>query len=517
LVVPQKTENADERGFEMNGICASLREWTVAPRVEGRHWSSRTTSDWTPAILGLLVSVVLLVGLRGWVAVWSATIVASGAIVAAILNRAIRSKFSELRADQERLKAALDESTRRAHESVQLNELVDLLQSCQTAEEAYNVVAAALPRILSSPSGALYLTGSSQATLEIVKTWGSYAIGADSFDVDECWALRRGQIHRVTHADSPARCKHSTELPAAGSLCVPLVAQGRTVGGLCVEYPESARHQPDGARLAQLDAIDRLAHITGQRLSSALANLALREELRHQSVRDPLTGLFNRRYLEETLQRELRRSERNGDVVALLMLDIDHFKRLNDSFGHQAGDALLKKFGEFLCRRTRGQDVACRYGGEEFVVILSGASLETAKERAELLREEARNVSVQFDGRVLRGVTVSVGVSASPAHGSTAEDLLRAADAALYRAKTRGRNLVVVGHAAPPEFWPGRAQKPMLRSVTPANQPGSPAAAVQLAPRTARVTRLKDPRKPDQNIEQPPYEHGDVVPGASVA
>jgi diguanylate cyclase (GGDEF)-like protein len=468
-------------------------------------------------ILGLLVSIVLLVGLRGWSAVSSAAAVGSGAIGVAILSRAIRRKFSELRSAQEQLRAALEESTRRAHESVQLNELVDLLQSCQTAEEAYNVVAAALPRILLSPSGALYLAGSSPTTLEIVKTWGSYVSGADFFDVHECWALRRGQIHRVTHAESPARCQHSTGMPASGSLCVPLVAQGRTVGVLCVEYPESVRHQPDGARLAQLDAIDKLAHITSQRLSSALANLALREQLRHQSVRDPLTGLFNRRYLEETLQRELRRAERNGDAVALLMLDIDHFKRLNDSCGHQAGDALLKKFGEFLCRRTRGQDVACRYGGEEFVVILSGASLETAKERAELLREEARKVAVQFEGRLLRSVTVSVGVSASPAHGSTAEDLLRAADAALYRAKTRGRNLVVVGHAATSDFWAGRVQKPVLRSVTTPNQPASSALSPQLPPRTARVTRLKDPRKPDQDVPQEPFDQAVSVPGASVA
>jgi diguanylate cyclase (GGDEF)-like protein len=200
------------------------------------------------------------------------------------------------------------------------------------------------------------------------------------------------------------------------------------------------------------------------------------------------------------------------------MLDIDHFKRLNDSFGHQAGDAFLKKFGEFLCRRTRGQDVACRYGGEEFVLILSGASLETAKQRAELLREEAKKLAVQYEGHVLGSITLSVGVAASPVHGSTAEDLLRTADAALYRAKTKGRNLVVVGHLGASDVRPVRFRKPALRSVPARHQAVSAApGGVQVPPRVPRFPRLSDTKTPDQDTQQSEYLDRVEEPGISVA
>jgi len=179
-------------------------------------------------------------------------------------------------------------------------------------------------------------------------------------------------------------------------------------------------------------------------IALALSNLRLSEKLRHQSIRDPLTGLFNRRYMEESLERELRRGVRNNELVALLMIDIDHFKQFNDTFGHQAGDTLLREFGTFLRQRTRGQDVACRFGGEEFVIILTASSLDGASQRAELLREELKQLVVQHVGQVLGALSISIGVSAFPNHGSSAEELLNAADRALYRAKSEGRDKVVL-------------------------------------------------------------------------
>jgi diguanylate cyclase (GGDEF)-like protein len=179
-------------------------------------------------------------------------------------------------------------------------------------------------------------------------------------------------------------------------------------------------------------------------IALALSNLRLSEKLRHQSIRDPLTGLFNRRYMEESLERELRRAVRNNELVALLMIDIDHFKQFNDTFGHQAGDTLLREFGTFLRQRTRGQDVACRFGGEEFVIILTASSLDGASQRAELLREELKQLVVQHVGQVLGALSISIGVSAFPNHGSSAEELLNAADRALYRAKSEGRDKVVL-------------------------------------------------------------------------
>jgi diguanylate cyclase (GGDEF)-like protein len=181
-----------------------------------------------------------------------------------------------------------------------------------------------------------------------------------------------------------------------------------------------------------------------ERFSFALANLRLREVLRTQSIRDPLTGLFNRRYLEESLERELRRAARNQQKLVLLAFDIDHFKGFNDTFGHPAGDALLRTLGNALNERTRGQDIACRVGGEEFVLLLADTSLDGAAARANLLRQQVSELVVQHAGQTLGRITVSVGISAFPTHGTTSEELLQAADQALYRAKSQGRDRAVV-------------------------------------------------------------------------
>jgi len=179
-----------------------------------------------------------------------------------------------------------------------------------------------------------------------------------------------------------------------------------------------------------------------EHVALALANLRLRESLRTQSIRDPLTGLFNRRYMEESLDREFRRAERRGAPVGVIMLDIDHFNHFNNTFGHQAGDTLLHALGELLRTRVRAEDIACRYGGEEFVLIMPEASLDITAERAEVLRQEARELRVQQHGQSLGAVTISFGVAAFPEHGPTAEAVIRAADIALYRAKHAGRDQV---------------------------------------------------------------------------
>lgn len=195
-----------------------------------------------------------------------------------------------------------------------------------------------------------------------------------------------------------------------------------------------------------MDALTRQARAVGERISMALANLRLREVLRSQSIRDPLTGLFNRRFMEESFERELRRAARCGENATLLMVDIDHFKQFNDTFGHQAGDALLRGLGDFLSQRIRGQDVACRYGGEEFALILAGASGDVASKRAERLREELKELTVRHAGQTLGRVTLSIGIAVFPDHGSTVDELLRLADQALYRAKTEGRDRVIVAN-----------------------------------------------------------------------
>lgn len=170
--------------------------------------------------------------------------------------------------------------------------------------------------------------------------------------------------------------------------------------------------------------------------------LAAQEALRVQAIRDGLTGIYNRRYMEESLERELLRAARGGTPLGLIMVDLDHFKRFNDASGHQAGDALLKELGAFLQSHTRREDVVCRYGGEEFTIILPGAPPGVTRRRAEALRSEVKQAELQRHSRDGQAVTLSFGVATHPEHGSTMDDLLRAADRALYRAKEEGRDCV---------------------------------------------------------------------------
>src|SRR3989449_2060449 len=272
----------------------------------------------------------------------------------------------------------------------------------------------------------------------------SSLVGERVFAPEECWALRRGQVHAVEARAPGLVCRHLGAWRDVSYLCVPMMGQGEALGVLHVQSGGSLGEGQN--RLT--DAQQRLAVTAARHIALALANLRLRETLRMQSIRDPLTGLFNRRYMEESLVRELRRAARNQRRLGAIMLDLDKFKVFNDTYGHEAGDTLLRELGGFLRSRTRGEDIACRYGGEEFVVILPDASMEVTQQRAERLREEFKRLNVQQRGRSLGPVTLSVGVAVFPEHGSTAEEILRAADHALYQAKAEGRDRVALGAAA---------------------------------------------------------------------
>ena len=213
-----------------------------------------------------------------------------------------------------------------------------------------------------------------------------------------------------------------------------MMAQGETLGLFYLSTSE-----PDQLT----EAKQQLAVAVAENIALALANLQLRETLRQQSIRDPLTGLFNRRYLEESLDRDLHRAQRQQQSLGIIMLDIDYFKHFNDTFGHKAGDVVLRTLGQFLKENIRGSDIVCRYGGEEFLLILPEACIADAKQRAEQLRQGIRQLDIQYQDSSLGPVTISLGVACFPEHGSTGEALIRAADAALYCAKRRGRDRTI--------------------------------------------------------------------------
>ncbi len=368
----------------------------------------------------------------------------NGALVA---FEGIARDVTERRQTEEALARANENLKNRARELEQhnrevgyLNEMGDLLQSCLTVEEVYRVTSSSALNLFPSDSGALYMLNGSRNLLEEVASWGQFESGAIEhvFVPDNCWALRRGRVHIVEDTTTGLICPHvKNEHPddaVPSYQCVPMVAQGETLG---VFYLQA--NPGDGLSKPK----ERLAVSVAEHVALAVSSLRLRETLRNQAIRDPLTGLFNRRYMEESLERELRRAARKESPIGIVMLDLDHFKNWNDTYGHEAGDVILRAFGQFLQRHVREGDIACRYGGEEFTLILPDADREETRKRMEGLREEFKQLPIQFEGQPLGNLTVSIGLAVFPEQGATAEPLLRAADMALYAAKTGGRNRVV--------------------------------------------------------------------------
>ena len=341
------------------------------------------------------------------------------------------------------------ELQRRSQELHLLSEMAGWLQSCNTIDEAYLAIANSVGPLFPEWIGALYVIGASRSLVEVVAEWGPPVCGERVFAPDDCWALRRGRLNWFSGGENAMRCRHLDAAPGTEAVCVPLMAHGEALGILHLQPRRDAdeQHVLTGPR-AQAD--QKLAEVLAEQIGLALGNLKLRETLRNQSIRDALTGLFNRRYLEESLEREISRANRDRNSIAIIMLDIDHFKEFNDRFGHQAGDAALRALGDFLKKATRGQDIVCRYGGEEFALVLNGSTLQGALERGETLRDGVKRLEVQYGGQLLGSITVSMGLALFPDHGSTIAEVLRGADQALYCAKREGRDQICVWTADSP-------------------------------------------------------------------
>lgn len=334
------------------------------------------------------------------------------------------------------LQSALGDARQLAETLRRLSLLGEMLQSCREPDEAISVIERALPPLLPEMSGCLLLINASHNIVEARMHWGPRGgdLAEGTFAPDECWALRRSQAHPGFGEIAAPTCAHLVHsgVTAGHTLCLPLSAQGQVLGVLSLVSEQA------------FDPNSRELMLTvGDQLALAIANLRLQQSLREQSIRDPLTGLFNRRYLEASLPRELARAERRGSHVALLMLDLDHFKRYNDSHGHDAGDALLGQFGATLSHLCRGEDIACRYGGEEFTVLLVDIDPESALVRAEAIRSATSRIELRHRGQRLPAPSVSIGIAMS-SQGVLPDELKRTADQALYRAKREGRDRVVV-------------------------------------------------------------------------
>lgn len=353
-------------------------------------------------------------------------------------------------------RGAIEQVLRRRNEDRrQVAEMSSSLQLADSRLEAYGIIAAFSSRIMTEASGAFYVYTASRDQLTRVAQWnhaGDNHAFTEHLQPADCWGLRQGGRHagcvgplKGEPSDaSPISCRHvEGEGDIGAYTCIPIVGRGQILGLLHLRG-EILRTRKTRAALD--DSIDRLT----DQLSLSLTNIELRERLENMALRDALTGLYNRRFLDETLERDLAKLKRENKVGAVMLLDVDHFKRFNDTHGHQAGDEALRRVGTALAAAVRASDVACRYGGEEFLIFLPDCNLAEAQTKAEKIRAAVAGTSMSMGERVIPNVTISIGLAMFPGHAPTRAQLIQAADAALYRAKGAGRNQVGVAEPSPP-------------------------------------------------------------------
>ncbi|MDR3476454.1 MAG: diguanylate cyclase [Gammaproteobacteria bacterium] len=325
-----------------------------------------------------------------------------------------------------------------------LRDLSESLQSCLSMTEAFPIIQELGRKILPDVSAVLYLIHASRNYLESELSWGNPKLTKKIMKPEDCWALRRGVTYQVNNAMHGVNCPHliGVEDKSFFYTCIPLFAQSDVLGLLYIEKPLKPPLLTN-----ETEEDDFVASALGEQIALGLSNIRLREILKTQSISDPLSGLYNRRYLEETFSREIRRAKSNKTEISVLMIDIDHFKQFNDQWGHDAGDIIIREFGELLHGFVHAGDMACRYGGEEFIVVLPETSSEKADNRAAVLHQLVSQLNLYYGSSLLSKFTISIGIATYPKHGLTIQEIITSADLALYKAKMQGRDMTVVYHA----------------------------------------------------------------------
>lgn len=326
------------------------------------------------------------------------------------------------------------------HKQIALvSQLADSLHSSNSRDESYEVIKAFAGDILSGTTGCLYVYNNSRDQLYLAAQWGLDCINPgilDHFTPDECWALRRGKISVTSASTGHVQCRHVQSNLDFSYLCMPITGRGQTSGLLYLQSSDPSERA--------FDRIMMQARSFADQLSLALVNIELRERLQNMAIKDPLTELYNRRFLDEALSRELLIAERKKTKVCIAMVDIDHFKKFNDTYGHPAGDVVLKQVARHIANAVRRSDIVCRFGGEEMLLVMPDCELEEGVRKASAIREGIRALVLRSDGVELPSVTVSIGVALYPDNALDRVELVSCADQALYKAKKSGRDRVVV-------------------------------------------------------------------------
>lgn len=315
------------------------------------------------------------------------------------------------------------------------SDMLHALDSVKTPSELARILPVFMSKLLPGTSGAAYIYRNSRDLLELKASWGTAGEVPDMVLPDECWGLRLGKVH-VAASGHGLCCDHGTAWLAEHErqTCVPMISQGEVIGVLVI-----AADRPEDGPLEHA-----LTATLAEQLSLAISNVSLRETLRHQSTIDPLTGLYNRRFFDESLKRELARAQRSRSSCSVIMVDLDHFKRINDTYGHEGGDLVLKAAARIMLERVRASDVVCRYGGEELVLMLPDCDAGEAAKCAETIRLSLTGIVIQHGGQRIANISASFGVAQWSEGAGSEQDLLQAADQALYAAKKGGRNCVLV-------------------------------------------------------------------------
>jgi diguanylate cyclase (GGDEF)-like protein len=414
-------ETEIQRCQQTIGRMLDQEQWLLKDRT-ARSQRSSIASIWTEVGFVVLSLVTLLI--------------LFGALLRDALHRQRIDKQTKLTNDNlARSVKALED---RAKESELLTSARDELQLCVEVKQAYESAMNSFSRLLAGTSGSLCMINNSRQLVEAVSTWMGNGEGVaveDAYAPESCCGLRSGHPRWRMPGVSEIHCTHFVGAPPERYLCMPIVAQGNAIGVLTVQCADEEIVQTVNQRE---DGLGQLVQLTGM----AVAALNLRTKLENQSIRDSLTGLFNRHFMQISLERELAQASRRKQKLAVFMLDVDHFKRFNDKHGHGAGDAALRAIAEIFQNSIRTEDIACRYGGEEFTVMLQDVTPKVALDRAESIRQGVANLRVPLEKEVYSEFTVSIGVALYPDDGETAEQLLRNADQALYHAKHLGRNQV---------------------------------------------------------------------------
>ncbi len=367
----------------------------------------------------------------------------SAVLLAVLLRDALRRERVEKRMKQtnQHLEQSVKELEDRAQEGTLLTAARDELQLCMDVPQLYGSAARRFSQLLPETSGCLCMIDNSRQTVEVVSRWGTVAV-EDFSPPEACCGLRSGQPRWRQPGYSEIHCVHFSGEEPERYVCIPIAAHGETLGVLYVECPNDAIVDSVNRRM---DGLRQLLQI----MAMAVATLNLQSKLEHQSIRDGLTGLFNRHFMQISLERELFRAARKKQTLAVLMLDMDHFKRFNDKHGHAAGDAALQGLANILKNCIRSEDVACRYGGEEFTILLPDVTIESAYQRADEILHAVAQMSVSVGTQTYSELTISIGIALYPNDGETQDLLLHHADEALYRSKHLGRNRVTIYESAP--------------------------------------------------------------------